>query len=142
MAKLSIVSVQHEAGMEGLRGQGVPVGSKVALKKGQIVTAGGDLASAVDATKPAFGYVGWDTGDKMGAVVPNQIFRAVREAWVQMDTPKTPGTKIYLSDTAGELADAKGTTEVCVGYYIAEPENGANPATGTSTMAILDFKVY
>lgn len=139
MAKLAIVSVQHESGADGLRGTGYPVAAKVALTKGQIVTASGELASATDKTKPAFGYVGWDTGDKMGAVQKGQIFKVVREAWVEMDTAKAPGTKIYLSNTGGELSDAAGTTEIVVGYYIAEPENGLEASTKTSTMAVLDF---
>lgn len=135
MAKLTIVAVQHECGAEGLRGQGYPIISKAKLNKGQIVTAGGELASATDANKPPFGYVGWDTGERIGEVAKDQIFRAVREAWVELDTAKPAGTKIYLSDTAGELADAQGTTPMIVGYYIADPEN----PTSNSTMAILDF---
>lgn len=142
MAKLSIVAVQRESSAEGMRGLGYPVVSKVELKHGQVVTTSGELASAVDGTKMAFGYVGWDTAQKAGGVIANQMFRVVREAWVQMDVAKAPGTKIYLSDTAGELSDTKGTTEVVVGVYIAEPENGATAHTTPSTMAVLDFKLY
>lgn len=139
MAKITIVGVQHECGAEGLRGQGYPIMSKVELKKGQLVTVKGELASATDNTKPAFGYVGWDTGDKAGRVVKNQIFRVVREAWVQLDTAKAPGTKIYLSNTDGELSDVAGTTNVVVGVYLPDPENGDNAHTAVSKMALLQF---
>lgn len=139
MAKLTIVGVQHECGAEGLRGQGYPIMSKVDLVKGQLVTVKGELASATDANKPPFGYVGWDTGDIAGKVVKNQIFRVVREAWVQMDTAKAPGTKIYLGDTAGELSDAQGTTKYVVGVYLPDPENGANAHTSESKLALLQF---
>lgn len=135
MAKLSIVAVQHECGAEGLRGQGYPAFSAVELTKGQIVTAKGELASATNENKPPFGYVGWDTGHRMGVVPKGQIFRVVREAWVELDTAKPVGTKIYLSNTDGELADTAGTTKMIVGYYIADPEN----PSGNSTQAVLDF---
>lgn len=139
MAKITIVGVQHECAAEGLRGQGYPVVSSVELRKGQLVTVKGELASAKNGDKPAFGYVGWDTGDKAGKVVKNQFFRVVREAWVQLDTAKTPGTKIYLSDTDGELADAPGTTNVVVGVYLPDPENGDKAAVTQSKMALLQF---
>ena len=135
MAKLTIVAVQHECGAEGLRGQGYPVFSQAELKRGEIVTAKGEKASASDNEKPPFGYVGFDTGNKMGVVPQGQIFRVVREAWVELDTAKEAGTKIYLSNTAGELADTQGTTPMIVGYYIADP---ANPSAH-SKLAVLDF---
>ena len=135
MAKITIVGVQHECGAEGLRGQGYPIMSNVELRKGQLVTVKGELASAKNGDKPAFGYIGWDTGK----VVKNQFFRVVREAWVQLDTAKTPGTKIYLSDTAGELSDTAGTTNVVVGVYLPDPENGDKAAVTQSKMALLQF---
>lgn len=136
MAELKIVAVQHECGAEGLRGQGYPVFSQAELTKGQIVTAKGELASASDSNKPPFGYVGWDTGVRMGSVPKGQIFRVVREGWVELDTAKNVGSKIYLSDTAGNLADTQGTTPMIVGYVIADPDN---PTSETSAQAVLDF---
>ena len=142
MAKLTITGVQHETGADGMSGQGYPAFSGATeLAKGQIVAINGELASAVDKVKAAFGYVAWDTGRGVnGKVVANQSFRIVREAWVELDVAKVAGTKIYLSDVAGELSDVAGTEEIVVGVYIAEPENGN--ATDLSHQAVLDFKLY
>jgi len=112
MAKITILDVQHEAGAEGMSGQGYHCASAVELAKGDIVTMGGEKASAVDTTKMAVGYAGWDTGEGInGKVLENQIFRVVSEAWVEVDTAHTAGTKVYLSDTEGELLDGEGATE-------------------------------
>ncbi len=144
MAKLTITGVQHETGADGASGQGYPSFSGATeLEKGQIVAINGELASAVDKVKAAFGYVAWDTGRGInGKVAAHQSFRIVREAWVELDVAKAPGTKIYLSDVAGELSDVAGTVEVVVGVYCAEPENGATADTDLSNQAILDFKLY
>ena len=136
MAKLSIVSVSHEAGwFEGVMGQGIPIVSAVALTRGEMVTAGGAKASAVDGTLPPVGYVGFATGE-YAKVDANQTFRAVRDAFVYMDTAKAPGTPIYLSDVAGELSDESGTVKFIVGYYVADSE--AN--TSLSNMACLEIR--
>lgn len=136
MAELKIVAVQHECSAEGLRGQGYPVYAKAKLTQGQIVTAKGELASANDANKPPFGFVAWDTGHIHGEVVEGQQFRVVREGWVELDVAKDVGSKIYLSNTAGNLADTQGTTPMIVGYVIADSDN---PTSTTSTQAVLDF---
>lgn len=136
MAKLSIVSVSHEAGwFEGVMGQGIPIVSAVALERGELVTAGGAKASSADSTLPPVGYVGWATGD-YAKVVANQTFRAVRDAFVYMDTAKAPGTPIYLSDTAGEFSDVAGTVKFVVGYYVADSEANVS----TSNMACLEIR--
>jgi len=136
MAKLSIISVSHEAGwFEGVMGQGIPLVSAVELNRGEMITAGGAKASSADGTLPPIGYVGFATGDyaKVDAV---QTFRAVRDAFVYMDVAKAPGTPIYLSDTAGELSDASGTVKFIVGYYVADSEANVS----SSNMACLEIR--
>ncbi|MGL5050602.1 MAG: hypothetical protein ACRC6E_08280 [Fusobacteriaceae bacterium] len=134
MARLKIIAVEHEAGVEGTRGMGYPVLSKVELQRGEVITSAGEKASALDGAKTAFGYVGFDTGAKAGVVIANQTFRPIREASVYMDVEKPAGTKIYLSDVAGELSDVAGTVPTVVGTYINYEKGRA-----TSDMAVLVF---
>lgn len=136
MAKLTILNPEYESGwFEGTRGLGIPLVAKADLVSGDVVTANGEKASSADATKLPIGFTGFATGE-YGKVLTGNTFRTVRDSLVYMDTPKAPGSIIYLSDTAGELADVKGTVEVQVGYYIADSEENKT----TSNMAVLEIR--
>lgn len=103
-----------------------PAKTSVAIGAGQPVYVAGTATS----TSGGVPYVGIADANGSGTRVPrglaaksvgaNEGLTVVKSGPFAGFTGLTPGNPYYLSDTAGELADAAGTAEVVIGWAMNE----------------------